>query len=181
MKLSNAFNYTTVPDLNDSQLIELPYSERSDLSMYVLLPIQLSDVKTVCHKLTVDLFDEAIANLTLQTVRLILPRFNITTQYEFKDVLQEMGLRQAFTYKSDLSGIDATNYLHISDVYHKTIIEVNEEGSESKATRGPVVQTRGLFGRYRNVPTFRADHPFLFFVRHKSSGVILFAGILNKP
>ena len=197
MKLSGPFNYTTLDKLNNSQLIELPYREvaevsevtaknateegiaKSHTSMYVLLPAEDNDIRTVATQLTSELLEEAIGNLSVTTVRLILPKFNITAQYDLKSSLKALGIAHAFTYKSDLSGIDGTNYLHVSDVYHKTIIEVDEEGSQAVAATGP--QTRGLFGRYRNVPIVRANRPFLFFVRHKSSGTLLFVGLLNKP
>lgn len=180
MKLSQPFNYTTVGPLSRSQLIEVPYSGREDgLAMYVLLPPEHTDVRQFADRLTAQLLDEAIANLSVTTVRLVLPKFTIATHYDLKSTLQALGLTQAFTYKSDLSAIDGTNYLHISQVYHKSVLEVNEEGSEPEV--GAQGQERGLFGRYRNVPTVRANHPFFFFVRHKRTAVILFAGLLNKP
>lgn len=179
MKLSGPFNYTTVGPLNHSQLIELPYIESSQSSMYVLLPAEDTDVRALSVELSAELLERAIANLSVTTVRLVLPKFNITAQYDLKSSLKALGITQAFTYKSDLSGIDGTNYLHVSEVYHKTTIEVNEDGSEGAT--GAVGQTRGLFGRYRNVPTVRANRPFLFFVRHKASGTLLFVGLLNQP
>jgi len=183
MKLSDAFNYTTLPALDNCQLIELPYSLGSDTSMYVLLPNQTTGIRSLSDRLTASLFDEAVDNLTETSVRLVLPKFQIWGSYALKPTLQALGLQQVFTYKSDLSAIDGTNYLHISEVYHKTMVEVTEEGNESPAATANrlVTNTRGLFGRYRNVPTFRADRPFLFIIRHKSTGMILFAGVLNRP
>jgi serpin B len=179
MKLSSEFNYTTVP-LLDSQLIELPYVG-NEIAMYVLLPNERDGIKSYKKLLNAKLLDEAIANMSSTTIRLALPKFKIETSYMLKQYLISLGIRHAFTYKSDLSGIDGTKYLHLSEVYHKAICEVNEEGSEATAATGLVVSSRGLFGRYRNVPTFKADHPFLFFIRHKRNGAILFAGYLIKP
>jgi len=179
MKLSSEFNYTNIPQL-DSQLIELPYVG-DQVSMYVLLPNQRNGTQSYKNSLNISLFDEAIANMNQTKVRVILPKFQIQTSYMLKEYMISLGIRQAFTYKSDLSGIDGSRYLHVSEIYHKAICEVNEEGSEASAATGLVVSTRGLFGRYRNVPTFKADHPFAFFIRHKINGMILFAGYLNKP
>ncbi|XP_054162409.1 intracellular coagulation inhibitor 2-like [Oppia nitens] len=182
MKLSNTFNYTTLQSLDNCQLIELPYSPDTDLYMYVLLPNRTLGLKRLSDRLTDKLFDEALDNMTESTVRLVLPKFHIRTSYTLKSTLQALGLNNIFTYKSDLSGIDGTNYLHISEIYHKVIIEVTEDGMNHTVVNTVTGNSnRGLFGRYRNVPTFRADRPFMFIVRHKSTGIILFAGFLNRP
>ena len=89
--------------------------------------------------------------------------------------------------QADFSGINgqqppAENSLFISGVFHKAFVEVNEEGTEAAAATAVVMTLSGT-RRYRPppVPIFRADHPFLFAIRDRKSGAILFLGRIADP
>jgi serpin B len=63
-------------------------------------------------------------------------------------------------------------------VVHKAYVDVNEEGTEAAAATGVV----GLTGMAPQEPAvFRADHPFVFLIRHNGSGSVLFIGRLANP
>jgi serpin B len=64
--------------------------------------------------------------------------------------------------------------LAISAVVHKAFVEVNEEGSEAAAATA-VVTSRGMS------PTFRANHPFIFWIKDNSTGTVLFLGKVLEP
>ena len=89
-----------------------------------------------------------------------------------------MGMPDAFGPDADFSGMDGTRLLYISGVFHKAWGEVNEEGTEAAAATGVVV---GIRAAVQTPPVFRADHPFIFFVRHTGSGSLLFLGRLSAP
>lgn len=69
------------------------------------------------------------------------------------------------------------NNIYISNVFHKAKIEVNEQGTIAAASTGAVVIP--LMGNIK--PVFRADHPFIFILRHIPTGTILFAGRVSEP
>ena len=72
--------------------------------------------------------------------------------------------------------------LCISEVIHKAFVEVNEDGTEAAAATGVTVELcRAAFHRPPPVPVFRADHPFVFMIRHNESGSILFLGRVANP
>lgn len=76
-----------------------------------------------------------------------------------------------------LTGMSPANDLFLSQVVHKAFLEVNEEGTEAAAATGAVVGLTSIL-----IPeTFNADHPFLFFIRHNPSMLILFAGRYCSP
>lgn len=111
-------------------------------------------------------------------VEVSLPRFKLEQAYDLKSVLSSMGMPDAFdTAKVDLSGMSASNDLVLSEVVHKSFVEVNEEGTEAAAATAAVINFRCAM----IVPRFTADHPFLFFIRHNKTGNILFYGRFCSP
>ena len=92
-----------------------------------------------------------------------------------KDILYSMGMEDAFTRKADLSGINPDAPLFISEVKHKTFVEVNEEGTEAAA-----VTSVGI--GVTSVPqSFNVNRPFIFMIREQNSGAILFMGKVMNP
>jgi serpin B len=110
-------------------------------------------------------------------VKVSLPKFKTTSEFELTRTLQKMGMIEAFARSADFSGINGRKDLFISNVVHQAYVDVNEEGAEAAAATGVVV------GRTAFVPPklFKADHPFLFMIRHDKTGLILFLGRIVNP
>jgi serpin B len=95
----------------------------------------------------------------------------------------------AFTrFKADFSGINgyeppAKESLFLSAVFHKAFVDVYEEGTEAAAATGVVAVEASAMRRYKPppIPIFRADHPFLFAIRDRKSGALLFLGRMTDP
>jgi len=81
---------------------------------------------------------------------------------------------------ADLSGVDVTRELFVSEVLHRAVVEVNEEGTEAAAATavGMVWLCADIASKEYE---FRADRPFLFFIQDKLTRSILFLGRLVKP
>ena len=109
----------------------------------------------------------------------ISSKFKMTLQVELNDILKSMGMKDLFVRRTaDLSGMDGTRKLFVSKVIHKAYIDVNEEGTEAAAATGGVIT---MMSAQFDTLTFKADHPFLFFIREKVTGSILFSGRFLKP
>merc|ERR1712211_52581 len=92
------------------------------------------------------------------------------------DHLKELGMTDMFVGgKADYSAIDGSRNLYVSEVVQKAFIEVNEEGSEAAAATAGIMMMRSM-----PMPPeeFRAYRPFLFFLRDKLTGMVLFQGRL---
>ena len=107
-----------------------------------------------------------------------------------RDQLTALGMPLAFTrFQADFSGINGhepphEDSLFISAAYHKAFVEMNEEGTEAAAATAVVNLRAGAAlrpSRPPPVPIFRADHPFLFAIRDRKSGAILFLGRMADP
>lgn len=113
-------------------------------------------------------------------VRVSLPSFKLEEDYDLKPVLSSMGMPDAFeSGKADFSGMSSGNELVLSEVVHKSFVEVNEEGTEAAAATAAVMALGCCFGM--SIPDFTADHPFLFFIRHNKTSSILFCGRFCCP
>ena len=109
-----------------------------------------------------------------------MPKFKMTRDFELSRVLAAMGMPDAFSGNADFSGMDGKRLFFISAVIHKAFVDVNEKGTEAAAATAVVMTTTAVMP-HEPPKVFRADHPFIFVIRHNSSGTILFLGRLIDP
>ena len=161
------------------QLLELPYAG-NNLSMIVLLPKEVDGLPALESSLTQDNLASWLKLLKKEEVRVFLPKFKMTSEFSLKRTLDAMGMPDAFKPEiADFSGMTGTKALFISAVVHKAFVDVNEEGTEAAAATGVTMQLSSM--NMSPPPEFRADHPFLFLIRHNPSGSILFLGRVINP
>jgi serpin B len=164
----------------DIQAVELPY-RGDELSMVVLLPRKVDGCGELESRLTPALLSLSLGQMKPQKVEIFLPRFKLESSFDLNDTLVRMGMPEAFGPKADLSGMDGTRLLYISGVFHKAWGEVNEEGTEAAAATAVAVAARAVMKPPPPPPVFRADHPFIFFIRDTRSGSLLFLGRFVDP
>ncbi|XP_039242474.1 serpin B6-like isoform X1 [Pipra filicauda] len=179
---TDIFNMTYIGDLQ-TKILELPYVG-NELSMIILLPDAIQDGSTGLERLERELTYEKLIDwispemMKSTKVRVSLPRFKLEEDYDLKPILSRMGMPDAFDLgKADFSGMSSGNELVLSEVVHKSFVEVNEEGTEAAAATA----YRIVGGSPMIIPDFTADHPFLFFIRHNKSSSILFCGRFCSP
>jgi serpin B len=102
------------------------------------------------------------------------------TNYQLAPMLADMGMTDAFSRRADFSGI-ASESLYIGWVLHKPYVDVDEGGTESAAVTVIGIMHPVVVMVEPPPMEFRADHPFIFLLRQKSSGAILFMGRVMKP
>jgi serpin B len=165
-------------ETDDAQVLSLPYKGEA-LSMIVVLPRKVDGLPALEAKLDAAALEEWTKSLGERKVSVYLPKFKIESMFSLSGELAALGMKDAFAAdRADLSGMDGTRELFVKEVIHKSFVEVNEEGTEAAAATGVVVGVRSLPAP---PPEFRADHPFLFFIRHDATGAILFIGRLARP
>ncbi|CAI9586544.1 unnamed protein product [Staurois parvus] len=175
------FPMTYVGDLF-TKVIELPYVN-NELSMFILLPDEIQDKTTGLEKLEKELTYSKFLEWTnpemmdITEMELFVPKFKLEDSFDLKSVLSDMGMADAFDQcKADFSGMSGSKNLFLSEVVHKTFVEVNEEGTEAAAATAGIALMCLL-----PEEEFNADHPFLFFIRHNITRNILFAGRYSSP
>ena len=168
----NNLKYGEISSLS-CKILELPYVG-DEVSMYILLPNSINGLAALESQLKSAELNNAISLMQSAKVDVSIPKFNMTQKINLKDTLKAMGMRDLFRIGADLSGIDGTHALYVAKAIHQAYIDVNEEGTEAAAATAIVI------GR-QPPKTFKADHPFLFFIREKVSGSILFSGRVMTP
>jgi len=161
------------------QAVELPY-KGNELSMVILLPKEVEGCGQLENSLSLRYLSGRLKAMKSQEVDLLVPRFKLESTFELSEELKQLGMRNAFQANADFSGMDGTTNLFISSVSHKAWAEVTEEGTEAAAATAAAVATLGISHEPPR-PMFRADHPFIFLIRHNRSGSILFFGRLADP
>nr|XP_012629918.1 serpin B11 [Microcebus murinus] len=160
-------------------VLELPYVNNK-LNMIILLPKGTTNLEQVEKQLNVRTFHRwtSSANMLEREVEVHLPRFKLEVKYELNSLLKSLGMTDLFNYgKADLSGMSPATGLYLSKVIHKSYLDVSEEGTEAAGATGDSISVKRLPIRAR----FMANRPFLFFIRHVHSNMILFCGKLASP
>jgi len=165
---------------DECQALEMPY-RGGEVSMIILLPKKKDGLTALEKSLSAAKLNSLLAVLKRRRVVVSLPKFKFAAQFGLKDVLMSMGMKTAFSLdRADFSGMNGGKEpLCISAVLHKAFVAVDEEGTEAAAATA--VMMVGTAMPVEPPAVFRADHPFLFIIRHRPSGSILFMGRVINP
>lgn len=176
MKQTETFRYTAGEGY---QAIELPYMGNT-MSMVVLLPTT-GGFAAFENSLDSENMESILGSLDYQSVELTLPKFSFESRFSLANTLMDLGMPDAFSPGSaDLSGMDGTRELFISDVVHKAFVAVDERGTEAAAATAVIVRAVSM-PMPGESEQFIADHPFIFMVRDLETGTILFIGRVTNP
>jgi serpin B len=164
-------------EVDDVQILELPYVG-DDLSMILLLPKKIDGLAELEEALSVKNLERWLRSLHKTKVQVFLPRYKMSRAFKLNDILVSMGMENAFGSQANFSGMDGRERgLFISAVLHKAFVDVNEEGTEAAAATAVIMARSAPVP----IPTFRADHPFIFLIRENNTGSILFIGRMVNP
>jgi len=157
------------------QIVDMAYGN-GQFSMTVILPQQGLSIDEYCQGLTEQKWDALTSDLDSTQVDLYLPKFKLDYERALNDDLVAMGMGTAF-FGPGFSHI-ATDPLVITEVKHKTFVEINEEGTEAAA-----VTSIGMIRTVAEpaVPVMRMDRPFICAIRERATGTILFLGKIVDP
>ena len=161
---------------NELQATDLWYGNGA-YSMTVMLPAPQVNLEQVIQSMDRGTWNTIVAGLHESELDFAMPKFTLEYKRSLKPDLAAMGMGIAFSDFADLSGISTAASLTITRVDHKTFVDVNEEGTEAAA-----VTVGGVGTTSSGPPSMRVDRPFLFAIRERLSGTVLFVGkIVDMP
>jgi serpin B len=161
---------------NDVTLVELPYGGKA-FAMTLALPAEGRSVNSLVSALTAQTWNGWTSELAQGGGRAIirLPRFELEWEKELNGPLIALGMSDAFSESRANFSRLSTTPAFLSLVKQKSFVKVDEEGTEAAAvTVGVAVPT--------SLPAeIRFDRPFMFVLRERLTGTILFMGVINDP
>src|SRR6266511_4247632 len=158
--------------------VELPY-RGGRLVMDVILPDE-GRFDRFRDGLEVERLRELLGALDSREVRLALPRFDFDSDLDLRAPLQALGMRIAFTDAADFSGITDEAALRVDRVVQRAHVEIDERGTTAAAATGATMQLVSVVTPSRPIE-LRVDRPFLFAVRDRMTGALLFIGQVTNP
>jgi serpin B len=159
------------------QAVSIPYGA-GKFSFYIFLPKQNSNLKAFEQNLNAETWEKWISQFSQQKGFIRLPKFKTDYEVTLNDALKALGMTEAFTNQANFTAM-GKNFT-ISQVKHKTVVEVNEEGTEAAAATSAEIVTTSL--RQEEKPfQMIVDRPFFCAIRDQQTGTILFMGTIFEP
>lgn len=146
--------------------------------MVVILPKKVDGLKEVEKNLSYERLRSLLGKGSQSEVAVCLPRFTMQRKFMLADTLAAMGMKQCLSSPpADFSGLNGRKDLFIGQVVHEGFVDVNEEGTEAAAATAVTVKAAMSV----TSKEFKADHPFIFLIRDRRGGTILFMGRVEDP
>ncbi|MBX2963992.1 MAG: serpin family protein [Cyclobacteriaceae bacterium] len=167
-----SMKYKSTPDF---QLLDIPYGN-GQFRFTILMPNEYAGITSLIETLNAETFNTLLDASDSISVELELPKFKMNWRDDLKLSLEQMGMIMTgfpLLFEGPMPPIG------VDQVIHQSFLEVNEEGSEAAAATAIVSMT--LCACPQAPPKITIDKPFLFMIREKHSGAILFMGHLTDP
>lgn len=165
----------STPDDLKYTVIELPY-HGNGISMFIAMPLEeATPLSAILPHISTATIQSWTKLLSQRRIRLMMPKFTAEAEVDLEAPLTAMGIKDIFNKaKADFRHMSSES-VHVSKALQKAKIEVNEDGTRASAATAAVLHARS------SPPWVSVDRPFLFLIRHKPTGTLLFAGQINKP
>ena len=163
---------------DDFQAVNLPYGN-GNYVMTIILPNSNANIDSIIEEMNSTNWELWMSQMETKKGTVYLPKLKFAYEKELNDALQSLGMRKAFS-GADFSNMDETaQYLFISEVRHKSFIEMNEEGTEAAAVTIVEIsfESIGEEGDF----TMNMNRPFIYAIRDINTNTLLFVGLLNVP
>ncbi|XP_017050375.1 serine protease inhibitor 42Dd [Drosophila ficusphila] len=171
MSQEDYFRFAELPELK-AKALELPYFG-SDIVFLIILPQDEQGLAALEEKLNGLDLNEISSQLARRKVKLQLPKFKFEFDVPLQPALEELGIKKLFGPEADLrSMLRESGKLRISEVKHKAVIEVNEQGTTASGATFVKAELESLV-LGEEVLEFTADHPFFFAIKDSQSTFFL--------
>lgn len=155
--------------------VALPYKGGA-LEMDVVVPDDLAQFEKTFDRATLD---GIVSSMKTTNVALDLPKFEFRARFEnLRTALGGLGVRDVFDgRRADLSAMTSSAQLYLSSVIHEAFVHVDEQGTVAAAATAGVAKATSA----EVVTPVKVDKPFVFAVRDRATGAIVFLGRVSDP
>ena len=149
--------------------------------MIVFLPREATGLPKLERSISPGTLDHFLRDRADVMVDLSFPRFKFSRDAALAGALRALGMADPFTGQADFSGLSEARGLFISQLFHQADVAVDEAGTEAAGATAVAMAGTAAPATPADQKVFRADHPFLFLIRHNATGSVLFMGRVLKP
>jgi len=174
--MNTAVNTTYYED-KIAEIININYVD-SRYSMMIIMPKSFKKMRKLEKTLSYEYYMKIDEEGVNQRINLSIPKFKIETDINLNEILQNMGINDAFNSSADFSGITSEEKLYISNVVHKAKIEVSENGTEAAAATAVVMRKTAFLPAQVDI---KINRPFIYFIRNTENNCIYFMGKVINP
>ncbi|KAM6572875.1 hypothetical protein CsatA_016955 [Cannabis sativa] len=182
---SNPFERHLYRCFDGFKVLKIPYRSGQDsrkFSMYFFLPNERDGIFNLIQmvKSNPNFLNQQYELTKDELTEFWIPKFKFSFGFEPKQTMKDMGLELPFQAGELTEVIDCPilgKDIYVSEIFHKSCIEVNEEGTEATASTAVIFEMQCQ----RVYPSFVADHPFLFMIREETHGIVFFFGAVLNP
>ncbi|KAJ0172288.1 hypothetical protein K1T71_012261 [Dendrolimus kikuchii] len=174
MELDAVLNYRYVPNLR-AHAVELPY-QGDRYSMILLIPRDRDGATSLVRDLPFMSLPQIAELMEPIDVRISMPKFTVTYGEDMVATLRNMRVKTLFEPTANLSGIFEGTTPHVTTIYHKVYMSVDENGTVAAAA-----SVANVVPLINSGVELRVDRPFVFFIRDNKSGFVLFEGKIEEP
>lgn len=186
-EMMKSVRYYQYAEMDGYKVLVLPYAQ-GKYNMYVLLPDE-NDIDGLIEKIQQTTWSEILANLKQDAeVHVQLPKFEIENKFNMAETLISLGVEKVFQKEdAELDNIFDIKLAQdpkvwIEKIIQQTKISVDERGTEAASVSiEEIGATSPGPGEDPKIIYFHADHPFMFVIGEKTSGTILFEGVMARP
>lgn len=164
---------------NDSfQWLDLSYLDNK-YSMIVVLPNKNTSFIDFEKNLNLEDLANANKNAKETKVEVLFPKFSILSDLDLSAIIKKMGMVDAFTPIANFKTMTEANTVMVSGISQGAYIDVNESGTEAIA----VTEARMIPKSMKPIDyeRFHATHPFFYYIKDNTNGIIVFAGRFTMP
>ena len=163
----------------DFQAVALPYGE-GEFELVAVLPAAGLEAPEALRRLAAD--PSWLGGREFDNARgaLALPRLSLEAEASLLPALRALGLGAALDAPQAFAGVAAPTP-KLSRVLHRTMLILDERGTEAAAATAAIMTTRTAIIEEERTFEMRVDRPFALAVRHRSTGAVLFAAWVDDP
>lgn len=161
----------------------LPYHD--NVTFVAVMPTDNTTIRELYASLTMEELTSYAKTDTTSYINLQLPKFEAETELKLIDYFKSQGVEAAFDSSlADFHKMGKTtsgNPIYISEIIQKSVIKVNEDGTEAAAVT-MVADAESALAEPEDAPIdVFFNRPFFYMIFDKKTDVPLFMGIYEKP
>ena len=163
------------------QTISIPYGHFNNFQFLAILPNKGTSLSQLIEKTS----PKELLNpqpMPRTNIKLYLPKFKIEGDtLSLTPALKKIGMNKAFTSQADFSKITSQTPLRISNIFHKTFIQLDEEGTEAAAATAIIKESKSALMKPPTFITLDFNRPFFFAIQDTQTGTCFFMGEVQDP